>query len=171
MDVVYHLKFTIMAKKAVTQLSIPDNGNRAQRWLWNSGYKPHYDPLPPTGRGKLMTKPGQTLTIPEIIARFESGRSAPVGGAEKHMTYTGEDEQLTGVDIRTLDLVDIHDMAKRLQQNAETVNLEINRRHKAEQDEKLRQSVEKKFLQRLKNETQSMDDEARNRYLQSLLTD
>lgn len=59
--------------------------------------------------GKSMTVPGLAMTIPELMARNASGIQPAVIGFEE-----GEDENFDDV-VPELDIIDLHDMAERLE--------------------------------------------------------
>lgn len=60
-----------------------------------------------------LTLPDQTMSIPEIMARYAKGLSL---GAQKTPIYEGEDDPGEGVDPRTLDISERLDMAKQFHQ-------------------------------------------------------
>lgn len=59
-----------------------------------------------------MTIPDQTMSIPEILRRFASG--LPLQG-NKNPIYDGEDDILEGIDPRTLDISEIHELRENME--------------------------------------------------------
>lgn len=113
--------------------------------VWNTPYNYEYTkykeaPMPPS-----ETTPDMALTIPEIIKRYASGRSVNVPVYED---YGGDDEHLTGVDVRTLDISEIHDLVETTKTNLAKLQDENNRRIKEDQDKKLEESIIEKFKKR-----------------------
>ncbi|WNK13240.1 MAG: hypothetical protein [Microvirus sp.] len=60
-----------------------------------------------------MTIPDQTMSISEIMRRFASG--LPLGGM-RVPEYDGEDDLLEGINPKTLDLSEIHDLKQEFAQ-------------------------------------------------------
>ena len=86
------------------------------------------------------------LTISEILKRYASGRSVNVPVYDE---YSGDDESLTGVDIRTLDMVEVQEMLSRVNESREKLILEQSRRRKVEADAKLEASIIAKYKARI----------------------
>ena len=105
--------------------------------------------------GESDVKPNQTLTIPEILRRFASGRSIDV---PIYDDYQGDGEHLTGVDIRTMDLEEIHQLLEVTRQNINNLKLETDRRRKIQQDEDLEKSIIAKFKARQEAEKPQEDN-------------
>jgi hypothetical protein len=93
------------------------------------------------------TVPDQSLTIPEMIKRHASGRPINV---KVYDEYDGGGDDLTGVDIRTLDMSEIHDLVARTTDNLAKFNYEKDRRRKEQQDADLEKSIIAKYEARRK---------------------
>lgn len=89
-----------------------------------------------------LTVPDQSLTIPEILKRYASGRSIDVAVFDD---YQGEADNLTGVDIRTMDMQEVHELLTITKNNLAKLQQEDSLRRKKEYDEKLEQSIIAKF--------------------------
>ena len=95
------------------------------------------------------TKPDMALTISEILKRYSSGRSVNVPVYDE---YSGDDDNLTGIDIRTLDMVEVQEMLARVNDSRQKLILEQSRRRKQEADEKLEASIIAKYKARMEAE-------------------
>lgn len=65
-----------------------------------------------------LTVPDQTLSIPEILRRYSRGLSL---GGMRTPIYEGEDDLFDGVDPRTLDLSELHEIAQAGQKAASQI--------------------------------------------------
>lgn len=92
-----------------------------------------------------MTKPDLALTIPEILNRFTSGRKVDVPIFDD---FTGDDPSHTGVDIRTMDISEVHELLKVTRENAQRLQHEANLRHYQKQQEEYEKKVIEKYEQR-----------------------
>ncbi|WNK13796.1 MAG: hypothetical protein [Microvirus sp.] len=110
-----------------------------------------------------MTVPDQSLTIPEIIKRFATGRPVNV---KVYDEYTGDHDNLTGVDIRTMDISEIHDLVSVTNQNLQTLKSESDRRRKISQDKALEESIIAKYEARKKARDQKDVDPGEAKFIQ-----
>ena len=119
--------------------------------VFRTPYNYTVDALAPTVTTNLphATKPDMALTISEILKRYSSGRSVNVPVYDE---YSGDDENLTGIDIRTLDMVEVQEMLSRVNESREKLILEQSRRRKLAADEKLEASIIAKYKARLEAE-------------------
>lgn len=101
--------------------------------------------------GTELTVPDMSLTPAEMLKRYASGRPINV---KVYDEYSGDDDFQTGVDIRTLDISQIHDMIGDLSSNLSKLKSEADQRRKKEQDEKLEASIIAKYEARRKTEQQ-----------------
>lgn len=85
-----------------------------------------------------LTKPDMALTVPEIMRRFASGRTV---NAPYWDDYSGDEDHLTGVDIRTMDISQVHDLLETSRANAARLQHEANRRAYEEKQAQYDQSV------------------------------
>lgn len=108
------------------------------------------------------TIPDRSLTIPEILKRFASGRPVNV---KVYDEFTGDDDNLTGVDIRTMDLTEIHDLVAVTNKNIYTLQQEQNRRRKLQEDEALEKSIIQKYEARKKDKDRP-DPEGPSKFIQ-----
>lgn len=92
-----------------------------------------------------LTVPDQSLTIPEIMKRYASGRGVNV---KIYDEYDGGDDHITGTDIRTLDLVEISEILKRTNNNLQILKNETDRRRKEQNDAQLEKTIIAKFKAR-----------------------
>ncbi|WNK13080.1 MAG: hypothetical protein [Microvirus sp.] len=95
--------------------------------------------------GESQTVPDQALTIPEVLKRYASGRPLDVAVYDD---YQGDAEHLTGVDIRTMDIEEVHELLTITKTNLQKLQDETNIRRKKEYDEKLEESIIAKFKAR-----------------------
>jgi len=65
--------------------------------------------------------------------------------------YDGGGDHLTGVDIRTLDITEIHDLVTRTNDTIEKLQSEADRRRKQKSDAELEASIIRKYQERLKD--------------------
>lgn len=93
------------------------------------------------------TIPDQSLTIDEILKRYASGRPVNV---KIYDEFTGDDDLQTGVDIRTLDLHEVHEMLQQSRANVEKLQTEQRLRIQAKRDADLEASIIKKYEERRK---------------------
>lgn len=119
-----------------------------KKLVFRTPYNYTVDALAPTVTTNLphATKPDMALTISEILKRYSSGRSVTVPVYDE---YSGDDDNLTGVDIRTLDMVEVQEMLARVNDSREKLILEQSRRRKLEADEKLEASIIAKYKARM----------------------
>lgn len=96
-----------------------------------------------------MTKPDMTLTIPQMIKRFASGRPLNV---KNYDDYGGESDNFTGLDLRTLDIHEVQELLETTRTNISRLDIEVKRRRKIEQDKALEESIIKKYQERMKLE-------------------
>lgn len=93
--------------------------------------------------GISLTTPDMALTIPEIIKRYASGRNVNV---QVYDQYDGDmEDKITGVDIRTLDIVQVSELLEKAKLNIETLQSEQRRRVQAEKDAEIEASIIKKY--------------------------
>lgn len=128
-------------------------------------YTDHVFDLTVTTNLPHATKPDMALTISEILKRYSSGRSVNVPVNDE---YSGDDDNLTGVDIRTLDMVEVQEMLARVNDSREKLILEQSRRRKKEADEKLEASIIAKYKARMEAEKPV---EAKPVYIQTSILD
>nr|QJB20076.1 MAG: hypothetical protein [Microvirus sp.] len=95
--------------------------------------------------GTELTVPDMSLTPQEMLKRFSSGRPINV---KVYDEYTGDDDVQTGVDIRTMDMAEIHEMMGTLQANITKLKTESEQRRKKQLEEDLEKSIIKKYEQR-----------------------
>lgn len=88
------------------------------------------------------TIPDKSLTIPEMLKRFASGRKVDV---KIYDDYDGGGDHLTGVDIRTLDITEVHDLVAKSNDAIIKLQGEADRRRKLKQDAELEASIIKKY--------------------------
>jgi len=89
-----------------------------------------------------MTVPDQSLTIPEILKRYASGRPINV---KQYDEYTGDDDNQTGVDIRTMDISEVHDLFNVTKANLQKLQTEKNQRLADERAADLEKSIIAKY--------------------------
>lgn len=96
-----------------------------------------------------LTRPDMALTIPEIMQRYASGRSVnlPV-----YDDFSGDHDHLTGLDLRTLDISEVHDLLEQTRTNLENLNTERNRRSAEAQRAALEKSIIEKHEARKSSE-------------------
>lgn len=73
------------------------------------------------------TIPDQTMTVREIFHRYAKG--LPIVG-QKVPIYEGEDDPMEGVDLRSLDLSERHDMLKETKSAVKELQEKLNRNSK-----------------------------------------
>lgn len=105
-----------------------------------------------------LTVPDHALTIPEMLKRFATGRPVNVPVFDE---YSGDDDSLTGVDLRTLDISEIHDLMDASVSNLRKLKAESDARRKKQQDEELEASIIKKYEERKKQESATPEDKPR----------
>lgn len=99
--------------------------------------------------GESDVIPDQSLSIEEILKRFASGRSIDVATYEE---YDGDNSNITGIDIRTMDIVEVNQLLDITNKNLQNLKTEHDRRRKEEQDAALEKSIIEKFKARTKQE-------------------
>ena len=93
-----------------------------------------------------MTIPDQTLSIPEIMERF--ARGLPLGGANVEL-WEGEDDELDGVDLKTLDLSERYDLVKRRKEELEKLQEKYRKTIEEKQHQKRQEQAIKAYQQKL----------------------
>lgn len=96
-----------------------------------------------------MTQPDMTLTIPQMIKRFASGRPLNV---KNYDDYGGDSENFTGIDLRTLDLHEVQELLETTRTNISRIDVEVKRRRKLAQDKALEDQIIEKYKARMKQE-------------------
>jgi len=107
--------------------------------------------------------PDQSLTIPEIIKRYSSGRSVNV---KVYDDFGGDEDHLTGVDIRTMDLVEVSELLQTTKANLMKLQHEQNRRHKEKHDAELEASIIAKYEGRKKADREKDEDNSSPKFIQ-----
>ena len=138
-----------------------------KKLIFRTPYNYTVDALAPTVTTNLphVTKPDMALTISEILKRYASGRSVNVPVYDE---YSGDDDNLTGIDIRTLDMVEVQEMLSRVNESRDKLILEQSRRRKIAADEKLEASIIAKYKARLEAEKPVADKPV---YIQTSILD
>lgn len=96
-----------------------------------------------------LTEPDMALTVSEIIKRFQSGRSV---GVRVYAEYDKDDTVMEGLDLRTMDLSQIHDLMEVSITNIQRLETEKAQRRKEKYDKELEESIIKKYEARRKNQ-------------------
>lgn len=97
--------------------------------------------------GKSATVPDQTLSLREIVKRYTRGVPLPMvaGG------YFDEEEN-DGVDIRTMDIVEVDEMVKAAREKINDNESKKASRKKQKEEHDYKQRVEKEINERLEKE-------------------
>jgi len=113
-----------------------------------------------------LTIPDRSLTIPEIIARYTSGRSLNV---KVYDEYTGDHDHLTGVDIRTMDITEIKELVDVTNTNLRSLKSEQDRRRATDQAAALEKSIIEKYEARRRDQLESQKEPPAPKFLQPSL--
>lgn len=89
-----------------------------------------------------LTIPDLSLTIPEILKRYASGRPLNV---KVYDEFDGGADHLTGLDIRKMDITEIHELMETTANNINALRYEADRRRKQQQDAALEASIIAKY--------------------------
>lgn len=116
--------------------------------------------------GESMTIPDQSLTIPEIMARWAKG--LPLGGQDGHFEMDEDEDSWEGMpDLRSMDLAEIQLLKEQNAQEVERLKAEMEKIQEGKKlleqqryEKYLENRIGKELLQR--QEQKLADDEAKN---------